>query len=96
MKKQKKLCKCIKDYYYGNLLVYEKNNSYNCILLKDNIYVEFNDGKSICSLAFIDQPHSRYRTNNNYFPNYFIYLKEERKLKLEKLQKWIPKLEQDL
>lgn len=73
-------CKCIKNYYYGGELLYEANDklypySHNKF---SNVYVDY-DGEYCVFTTDISN------NNNDYFYEYFIDVKHERKLKIQKI-----------
>lgn len=75
-----KKCKCIKDYYYDDVLLYKADNKLHIYKYEKEsiIYVKYKD--NVC--VFTTNKGYGY---NDYFYEYFLDVKEERKQKLKKL-----------
>ncbi len=74
-------CKCIKNYYYSDILFYEAG---------DKLYTLYNSSSHVINVDYIDNEYCVSITNKNYrdydyFYDYFIDTKLERKLKLKKI-----------
>lgn len=75
-----KKCKCIKD-YYNDILLYKSSDDLHdySININHTIYIKYYDEYCVFSKNINDQ-------NTEYFNEYFLDVKEERKLKLKKLK----------